>query len=138
MNLIYVRLTDIPTTKTRKGLIKKILTSKGVITYSDVECTQVQCAKKDAFRSVSDLHMIVKSRFKYTSLNALMKIIKEVIDEEKCVALIWCTQVNKVVLKYQPNTPKSYVTTYSKSNYYKTKGVDGMSLLDYETIINKL
>jgi len=125
-------------TKTRKCFIKKILTSKGVITYSNPECTKVQCARKDAFRSVSELHLIVKSRFKYTSLQSLMKIIKEIIDEEKCVALIWCTVINKVVVKYQPNVPKEYITSYSKSNYYDAKGVDGMSLKDYETIINKL
>ena len=135
---IYVKLSDIPETKTRKGFIKKILLSHGVITYKDKECTKVQCAKKDAFRSVSELHMIVRSRFKYTSLESLMKIIKEIIDEEKCVALIWCTRIHKVVVKYQPNVPKAYVTVYSKSNFYKTKGIDGMSLEDYERIINGL
>lgn len=138
IDLIYVKVSDIPETKTRKGFIKKILTSNGVLTYTNVECTNVQCAKKDAYRSVSELHCIVKSRFKFTSLEALMKIIKEIIDEEQCVALIWCTQIHKVVIKYQPNTPKAYVTTYSKSNFYKTKGVDGMSLEDYERIINNL
>jgi len=136
--LIYVKLSDIPATKTRKGFIKKILTSKGVLTYIDEECTKVQCAKKSAFRSVSELHLIVISRFKFTSLEALLKILKEIIDEEECVALIWCTQIHKVVVKYQENTPKEYITQYSKSNYYDTKGVDGWSLKDYETIINKL
>jgi len=135
---IYVRFTDIPETKTRKCFIKKILTSEGVLTYKNKECTEIQCAKKDAYRSVSELHLIVKSRFKFTSIEALMKIIKEIIDEEKCVALIWCTQIHKVVIKYQPNVPKAYVTTYSKSNFYKTKGIDGMSLEDYERIINSL
>ncbi len=137
-DLIYVKVSDIPVTKTRKAFIKAILKSKGVITYSDQEYTDIQCAKKEAFRSVSELHCIVKSRFKYTSIEALMKIIKEIINEEKCVALIWCTQINKVVLKYLENTPKEYITTYSKSNYYRTKGVDGMSLEDYENIINNL
>lgn len=135
---IYVKIEDIPSTRTRKGFIKRILTSDGVITYSDEECTLIQCNKKNAFRSVSELHLIVKSRFKFTSLEALMKILKEIIDEEKCVALIWCTQINKVVVKYQKNTPKEYITQYSKSHYYKTKGVDGFSLEDYEKIINKL
>jgi hypothetical protein len=138
MNTIYVKTIYIYITKTRKCFIKKLLTSEGVLTYTDAACTNLQCAKKGAYRSVSELHLIVKSRFKLTSLEALMKIIKEIIDEEKCVALIWCTQIHKVVLKYQPNTPKSYVTVYSKSNFYKTKGVDGYSLEDYENIINSL
>jgi hypothetical protein len=137
-NLIYVRLGDIPATKTRKGFIKKLLTSKGVLTYLDEDCSKLQCAKKGAFRSVSELHLIVRSRFKFTSLEALLKILKEIIDEEKCVALIWCTQIHKVVVKYQENTPKEYITQYSKSNHYESKGVDGWSLKDYEEIINKL
>lgn len=135
---IYVKVDDIPATKTRKGFIKKILTSKGVLTYTNAECTDVQCAKKGAFRSISELHLIVKSRFKFTSLEALLKILKEIIDEDKCVAIIWCTQIHKVVVKYQENTPKEYITQYSKSNFYETKGVDGWSLKDYETIINQL
>jgi hypothetical protein len=138
IDLIYVKLNDIPETKTRKGFIKKILTSKGVLTYTDEGCTQVQCAKKGAFRSVSELHLIVRSRFNLTSLKALLKILKEIIDEEQCVALIWCTQIHKVVVKYQENVPKEYITQYSKSNFYETKGVDGWSLKDYNDIINQL
>lgn len=138
IEVIYVKLSDIPATKTRKGFIKKILTSKGVLTYTDEECTNVQCAKKGAFRSVSEIHLMVRSRFKFTSLEALLKILKEIIDEEKCVALIWCTQIHKVVVKYQENTPKAYITQYSKSNFYEEVGVDGWSLKDYEDIINKL
>lgn len=138
IELIYVKLSDIPMTKTRKGFIKKILTTKGVLTYTNEECTNVQCAKKGAFRSVSELHSIVRSRFKFTSLASLLKILKEIIDEEKCVALIWCTQIHKVVVKYQENTPKEYITQYSKSNYYEAIGVDGWSLKDYDDIINNL
>ena len=136
--LIYVKLNDIPETKTRKGFIKKLLTSSGVLTYKDEDCTDVQCAKKGAYRSVSELHLIVRSRFKFTSLEALLKILKEIIDEEQCVALIWCTQIHKVVVKYQENVPKEYITQYSKSNFYNEKGVDGWSLKDYEDIINQL
>lgn len=136
--LIYVKLSDIPETKTRKGFIKRLLTSGGVLTYTDEACTQVQCAKKGAYRSVSELHSIVRSRFKFTSLEALLKILKEIIDEDHCVAMIWCTQIHKVVVKYQENTPKEYITPYSKSNYYETKGVDGWSLKDYDNIINQL
>ena len=138
LNLIYVKTEDIPVTKTRKGFIKRLLTSGGVLTYTDEACTNVQCAKKGAYRSISELHLIVRSRFKFTSLEALLKILKEIINEDHCVAIIWCTQINKVVVKYQENTPKEYITHYSKSNYYKSKGVDGWSLGDYDRIINQL
>jgi hypothetical protein len=137
-NPIYIKLTDIPATKTRKGLIKKILTSKGVLTYTDEQCTSLQCAKKDAFRSISELHIIVKTRFKFTSLSSIMKIIKEIIDEEKCVSIVYCLTINKVVLMYREAIPKQYITDYSRNRYYYIKGVDGMSLQDYEAIINKL
>jgi len=135
---IYVKESDIPTTKNRKEFLRKLITNKGFITYSDKDCTTIQCDRKSAFRSVTELHMIVKSRFKITSLKAVVKIIKELIDEEKKISMVWCTQINKVVIKYLSNVPDSYITSYSKSNYFKSKGVDGYSLEDYENIINEL
>jgi hypothetical protein len=36
------------------------------------------------------------------------------------------------------NVHADYITTYSKDRYYKTKGVDGFSLEDYENIKKKL
>lgn len=138
MNPIYVKESDIPTTKNRKEFLRKLITNKGFITYSDKDCTTIQCDRKSAFRSVTELHMIVKSRFKITSLKAVVKIIKELIDEEKKISMVWCTQINKVVIKYLSSVPDSYITPYSKSNYFKSKGVDGYSLEDYENIINEL
>jgi hypothetical protein len=134
MEKIYIKESDIPITKYRKDLIKRLIMQKGVITYSDPECTVVQCDVKAAYRSISELHAIVTTRFKFTSLQALVKIIKDVITEEKCIALVWCTQINKVVVKYMKNVHADYITTYSKDRYYKTKGVDGFSLEDYENI----
>jgi hypothetical protein len=60
---------------------------------------------------ISELHAIVTTRFKFTSLQALVKIIKDVITEEKCIALVWCTQINKVVVKYMKNVHADYITT---------------------------
>lgn len=136
MNLIYVKESDIPIFKTRKRFLKELLTSKGVITYSNKECTNIQCDKKTAYRSISELHLITKARFKFTSLEALLKILKEIINEEKCISLVWCTQINKVVVKYMKGVPGTYITTYSRDRYYTSKGVDGYSLQDYEKIIN--
>jgi hypothetical protein len=138
MQSIYVKESDIALTRTRKAFIKNLIMGKGVITYSDPDCTQVQCDRKSAYRSISELHCIVKTRFKLTSLNSLIKIIKSIIEEEKCISLVWCTQINKVVVKYMNNVSADYITPYSKSNYYKKKGVDGYSLKDYEAIYNSL
>lgn len=138
MNLIYVKESDIPIFKTRKRFLKELLTSKGVVTYSNKECTIIQCDKKTAYRSISELHLITKTRFKFTSLEALLKILKEIINEEKCISLVWCTQINKVVVKYMKGVPEVYITTYSRDKYYTSKGVDGYSLQDYEKIIKTI
>lgn len=143
MDLIYVKESDIPITKHRKTLIKQLLIKQGVVTYSNKECTEIQCSKvsqngHQTYRSISDLHAIVRSRFRLTSLQSLIKILREVINEEKCIGIVWCKQIEKVVVKYMPNTPGNYITSYSKDNYYTLKGVDGYSLEDYEKILNKL
>lgn len=100
MENIYIKESDIPATKHRKTFIKKLIMQKGVITYSDENCTKIQCDNRSAYRSISELHIIVKTRFKITSLKALIKIIRSIIEEEKCIALVWCTQIEKVVVKY--------------------------------------
>lgn len=138
MNLIYVKLTDIPVYKTRKRFLKELLTKKGVMTYWDPECTEPQCEKKSAYRSISELHQIIKTRYRLTSLKALLKILKEVIDENKCISIIWCTQIKKVVVRYMTATPGKYITDPSRNNYYTSKGVDGYSLSDYEKIMNSI
>lgn len=138
MEQIFVKESDIPTTRFRKQFIKALIMKGGVITYKDKECKQIQCDRKSAYRSVSELHILTRSRFKFTSLEAVVKIIKEIIDEEKCIALVWCTQINKVVVKYLKNTPAEYITKYSQERYLKSKGVDGYSLEDFSNIINKL
>ncbi len=135
---IYVSEKDIELTQTRKAFVKKLIMKKGVITYSDAEYLNIQCDNKSAYRSVSELHIIVKTRFRLTSLKSLIKIIKEIINEEKCISLVWCTQINKVVIKYMENSNGYYITDYSKSNYYEKIGVDGYSLKMYDNIYNEL
>lgn len=133
--LIYIKESDIPLTKHRKSFIKKIITEKGAVTYEDKECTIIQCNKKSAYRSISELHLIVKSRFKLTSLRTLVKTLTELSEEDKRIALVYCTQINKVVVKYVKNCPTNYgISNYSRNNFYDQKGVDGYSLRDYEEL----
>lgn len=123
----------------RISLITLFLNEKPA-TYSDEACTIVQCEAK-RFRSVTEILQIVQTYYPNTSLTDVLSIIKKLIDKDSKIALIWCTQVNKVVLKYlnDSNTiAKQYITTYSKSNHQNKKGVDGFSLADYEKILNKL
>lgn len=138
MKNIYIKESDIPLTRTRKAFIKNIIMQKGVITYNDPECTDIQCDNKSAYRSISELHIIVKTRFKLTSLISLIKIIKSIISEEKCISLVWCTQIRKVVVKYMGNAPAHYITPYSMDRYYNDVGIDGYSLKDYQLIYDSL
>lgn len=138
MQCIYVKESDIPSTKTRKAFIKHLIMQGGVVTYNDPQYKSIQCDRQDAYRSISELHIIVRTRFKITSLKSLIKIIKSIIEEEKCIALVWCTQINKVVVKYMRNVNADYITTYSKDRYYESVGVDGYSLKDYAAIYDSL
>jgi hypothetical protein len=139
-NLIYVKESDVPITTNRKQLLRYFLRGKSIPTYSDIECTKLQCdgkgeSGKGSSRSITELHLIVKSRFPITSLEGVVKIVNDFIKEDNAVILIWCNKINKVVVKYQPNKSAEWMTSYSKKNYYNSKGVDGYSLADYEKMI---
>jgi hypothetical protein len=141
--IIYVKESDVPLTKTRTQLLRYFLRGKSIPTYDDPECTKLQCdgkgedSKVNAFRSITDLHMIVLSRFPKTSLEAVVKILYDFINKDKSVVIVWCKMINKVVVKYYNNSNGSYITKYSRENYLNTKGVDGYSLKDYDEIRKK-
>lgn len=123
----------------RISLVKLFIKEKPA-TYSDAECTVLQC-REGAYRSVTELLEIVQTYFPKTTLEGLLKIIMKVIEQNKNVELIWCTQVKKVVLKYNTNSglqKEQFITKYSLDRYKDTKGDDGYSISDYLKIINKL
>lgn len=137
MDPIYVKEEDIPVTETRKDFIRRFLRNTSPPSYSDRRCTIVQCTA-NRYRSITELHQLTLSRFPKTSFEAIIRIVKTLIDEDACVSMVWCTQVNKVVLKYFDKATKTYITNTSRNNYYDSKGVDGYSLRDYETMFNEL
>lgn len=137
MNNIYIKTEDIPITKTRHALIKYFLNGESYISYKDKECTIIQC-ENGKFRSITEIHDIVCSRFPKTTLSAILKIITMLIDNGATCSLVYCTQINKVVVKYMDESTYQYITKYSVKHYYETTGIDGYSLKDYEQIINKL
>ena len=141
--MIYVKEIDVPKTKTRKNFIKKFLTGKKIPSYQDPEFTIIQCDGKGenvdgASRSITELWELTKSRFPATSMKAIVKILFELIEEDKSVVLVWCNQIEKVVVKYVPNTSAKWITDYSLKHHYTKKGVDGYSLEDYNEIKNNL
>lgn len=125
---IKCRLDDIPKTKTRKEFLREFL-RKTPATY-DINDKE-QC-KSNAHRSFSDLLALTQDRFPKTSEKAIIRIVAQLNIEGLC-DIVWCTQVNKFVVrgrKQQPGLP--FMTNYSV-NYFKDKiGVDGIS---YEHLI---
>jgi hypothetical protein len=134
---IYVKTKDIPVTKTRRELIDYFLQGNAFTTYSDKDCTELQC-ERGKYRSVSELYQIILARFPKTSFKATLGIIGSILRQRKNIVLVYCTQVNKVVVKYACNSSLKYVSNYSRDNHLNTKGVDGYSLKDYLEIINEL
>jgi len=134
---IYVSENDVPITKTRKSFVRYFLRGKAYKTYSDKECLIEQC-KSTANRSVTDLHKMILSRFPNTSFESVIKIIKEFMNEDKSIILIWCNNINKPVMSFVNNETSDWISAFSKKNFYYSKGVDGYSLYDYEEIMNKL
>lgn len=136
-NPLYIKETELGRTKFRKQLIETFVKAKGYNTFYDEKCLDLQC-QSGRFRSITELHQIVLSRFPNTTFNAILRIIKELIDEKGEIQMVYCTEVNKVVLKYIGQSASSYVSQYSKKYYYDNKGEDGYSLSDYDKIIKEL
>lgn len=123
--LIYCKEEDVPLTKTRKAFIKRLL-QDAPETYDSVG--DVQCASGKR-RSISDLHLITKSRFKRTSLNAIMRILGELHNEDNNFQLVWCSMVEKPVIRItHADKGLSFITAYSVKYNHETEGVDGYSL----------
>ena len=71
-------------------------------------------------------------------MKAMVKILFELIEEDKSVVLVWCNKIQKVVVKYESNISAEWISKYSLKNHYTKKGVDGYSLADYNEIKDKL
>ncbi len=136
MDQLFVKQSDVPATNTRKDFVRRFLRGK-FESYSDENYNNLQC-EKGRYRSITEVHQIVVSRFPRTSFEAILRIVRDLINEENPISMIWCTQVNKVVLRYYDRATRTYMTNHSRERYFNSKGVDGYSLADYEKMINEL
>src|SRR5690554_4347352 len=99
---------------TRKELLRYIFDVKNITTYKDKELTQIDVNigasgdQNQIYRSITDLHQIVLSQFPKTKFESTIRIISELIDERKNIALIWCNHIQKVVVKYTVPAENSY------------------------------
>lgn len=133
---LYVKESDVPKTNTRIAFIRKFIESKAA-SYNDDKFTDLQC-EKGRYRSITELHQIVLSRFPKTSFEAIIRIVKDLINDAKPVCMCYCTTINKVVLMYTDNSTRQYTTNNSVKNYLDREGKDGYTLNDYMTMIDKL
>lgn len=118
----------------RKTLLKDFINKKPA-TYSDEACTVEQCPE-GRFRSVTELLELVQTYFPKTTLVDILKIINNLINEGEHIVLVWCTIINKVVVKYVDRQTFSFVSNYSVNRYADRVGVDGYSINDYLNIIS--
>lgn len=133
---IFVKISEVPVTKTRKAFIRHFLENKAYTSYSNLSCTIVQC-KPSANRSVTEIHQLVLARFPKTSFEAVLRIIKELIDEDAGIRLTYCTTIKKVVVMYTSKAQRQYISPHAASNM-DLRGVDGYTLKEYEEVINNL
>ena len=121
---IYVSTRNVPKTKTRKGFLRKYYEEGAPATYHDEELSRIQ-TPGGKNRSVTDLVALVRSRFKKTSINATLRILRE-LQQDGALHLVWCTKINKVVVRRASSS--TFVSGYSRRNYLNTEGRDGLSL----------
>lgn len=139
VKVLYLKNNILNNITTRKQFLKTFIKEGGFDTFLDKECKKIQCKKvsiggNNSYRSVTDLHMILKSRYPLTTLKGTVNLLKSIIKEDQNIGMVWCTQINKCVMKYIKNSSKEYITSYSRKNYYTEKGEDGYSLQDFENM----
>ena len=128
--IIQCKVKDIPITKTRKDFLREFLLKTPATYDSNLK---KQC-EPDCHRSFSDLHTLTKSRFKKTSLVAIIRIVAE-LNVERICDVVWCNQVKKFVVRARKGeelTPKEnakvpFVTVYSQDYHKNSVGTDGIS-----------
>lgn len=134
---IFVKTTDVPLTKTRQQFIRAFLANKAMITYHNLSCTEQQC-KAGANRSISEIHRITLSRFPKTSFDAIIRIVKDLIDHDALFRMTYCTTINKVVLMYVSQARREYASPNAEQNYLNTVGQDGYSIKMFKNEIENL
>lgn len=132
---IFVKLEDVPKTNTRIDFVEQFLKGK-FKTYLDEDGNELQC-NKNQYRSVSELYYMTVTRFPKTSFNGFLKVIQKLIKKNKNIVLVYCTMINKVVLRYTDNSSAQYITKYSMDRYFDTKGTDEISLQKLQKIFTK-
>ena len=122
--------------RTRKELLKYVMSERPA-TYSDPEYKTLVC-DANRNRSITDLKEVCDGYFKVTSLKAVVRVTKELMDSGLKASLVYCTYINKVVILNDDTYRENYITRYSRRHYYDSEGEDGYSLEDVENIINNL
>lgn len=117
------KVEDVPKTKTRKDFLREFFRTRPPSYYMNGKLQD----KGKTHRSFSDLLILTQDRFKITSIQAIIRIVAQLNIEGKC-DIVWCTQVNKFVVRGGMNNPGlPFITKYSQDYYKNKEGVDGIS-----------
>jgi hypothetical protein len=123
--LIYCKEEDIPLTKTRKEFMKAFFETVPA-TYDKDGNVQCNARRK---RSVTDMHLLVQSRFPKTSIESVIRILGE-LSQEGLLMLTYCGIIHKAVVISFYTTPTSsirFVSNWAK-NKLNIVGDDGYDL----------
>ena len=121
--LIKCRVEDVPSCRTRKEFLRQFLTDVPETYFLNNR----KQAKAHAHRSFSDLLALTRNRFPKTSLPAIIRIVAQLNLEGLC-DIVWCTQINKFVVRGRRNNPGiPFITSHTTSYFKDTVGKDGIS-----------
>lgn len=136
---IIVKTEDVPITKTRKGFLKKYFEN----TPATYDHGGNQTCDAMLNRSVSDLLIMTRERFPKTSLNAVVRILHE-LNNDEVLKLTYCPSIKKVVtlaacrmaaLKFKEDED-NFITKVGRE-CMDHLGIDGLTLNMIEDIKNK-
>lgn len=103
-------------------------------TYKDIDCDNRQC-ENGAQRSFSDLYKLMKTYYPRITHKQLIKIINKKCTRNKYFNLIYCPDVNKIVLyigQWSENSIYLFNRTYYDYNNYLSD--DNIEKIDKFTI----
>tara|TARA_R110000822_G_scaffold302649_2_gene426960 strand:+ start:15343 stop:15927 length:585 start_codon:yes stop_codon:yes gene_type:complete len=120
---IKCKTVDIASTKTRKEFLRAFLATMPPTYFMN---GREQCRAK-AHRSFSDLLVLTQDRFPKTTEKSVVRIVAQLNIEGLC-DIVWCTQVEKFVVRGRRNNPGiPFITNFSVKYFTQSTGVDGIS-----------
>jgi len=113
-------------------LLRDILVNR-LHSYTDSKCTRLHC-EGIRYRSITDLYVMLNTNSKFSTpydqlIIYIMDLIKEYANSPNNFTIVYCTRINKPVVKNGVrNSKQSLISSYSMKGYLHKVGQDGVSL----------